>query len=52
MHEALFLNRREKNYILRNMEIHVTHEYEMEMCLDDSVICEPFEINFPHNFKL
>ena len=47
-----FLNRREKNYILRNMEIHVTHEYEMEMCLDNSVICEPFEINFPHNFKL
>jgi hypothetical protein len=33
------------------MEFHVSYEYEIEMCIGET-ICTPFEISFPANFKL
>ena len=30
----------------------ITHQYEMEMCIGNDLVCEPFSINFPSNFKL
>jgi hypothetical protein len=38
-------------YVMRFMEITVSHEYEIEMCIDE-LICTPLELSFPVNFKL
>jgi len=38
-------------YVLRFMEIKISQEFEIEMCIDETV-CTPFEISFPANFKL